>query len=159
MGWRPDWPQRAWGARPATAGIDRGLLTATLEGRDTVEELAKQGVTAGRVATRRATTEGDCARDRRWSSRACDAMTTSNTGPSPPVAPRPPRLPTSPYPPRCSAGASQKEPKGGARTKRNQRKVLRSACRAAGARCAPYGRRCAAGAAGDACRVGCQCAD
>ena len=56
------------------------------------------------------------------------------------------------------------------RTKRNQRKVLRSACRAAGARCAPCGRRCAknkvfikplalAGAAGDAWRVGCWCAD
>ena len=42
------------------------------------------------------------------------------------------------------------------RTKRNQRKVLRSACRAAGARCAPCGRRCAAG---DAWRVGCWCAD
>jgi hypothetical protein len=56
------------------------------------------------------------------------------------------------------------------RTKRNQRKVLRSACRAAGARCSPCGRRCAknkvfikplalAGAVGDAWRVGCWCAD
>jgi hypothetical protein len=56
----------------------------TLEGRNTVEELAKQGVTAGRVATRSVTTEGDGARDRRWSGRARDAtteVTTSNTGP------------------------------------------------------------------------------
>jgi hypothetical protein len=45
------------------------------------------------------------------------------------------------------------------RTKRNQRKVLRSACRAAGARCSPCGRRCAAGAAGDAWRAGFRCAD
>ena len=53
----------------------------TLEGRNTVEELAKQVVTDGRVATRSVTTEGDGPRDRRWSSRAYDDMTTSNTGP------------------------------------------------------------------------------
>ncbi len=51
---------------PTSAGIDRRWLAVVLEGRNALEQLAKQGVTAERVATRRVTTEGDGARHWRW---------------------------------------------------------------------------------------------